>query len=66
MGVLMVDDVDELILSTLSKDSKQHTKEISDFLKDHGCSISDKEIESRITRKRSNNRIHHIYRYKED
>jgi DNA-binding Lrp family transcriptional regulator len=43
MGVLMVDDVDELILSTLSKDSKQHTKEISDFLKDHGCSISEKD-----------------------
>ena len=54
MGVLMVDDVDELILSTLSKDSKQHTKEISDFLKDHGCSISEKEIESRITKLEEN------------
>ena len=54
MGVLMVDDVDELILSTLSKDSKQHTKEISDFLKDHGCSISEKEIESRIIKLEEN------------
>jgi DNA-binding Lrp family transcriptional regulator len=54
MGVLMVDDVDELILSTLSKDSKQHIKEISDFLKDHGYSISEKEIESRITKLEEN------------
>ena len=28
MCVPMVDNVDELILSTLSKNSKQHTKEI--------------------------------------
>ena len=54
MGVLMVDNVDELILSTLSKDSKQHTKQICDFLRDHGCYISEKEIESRITKLEEN------------
>jgi Lrp/AsnC family leucine-responsive transcriptional regulator len=50
----MVDNVDELILSTLSKNSKQHTKEIWDFLRDHGCHISEKEIESRISKLEEN------------
>jgi Lrp/AsnC family leucine-responsive transcriptional regulator len=54
MGVLMVDDVDELILSALSADSKQHTAEICDFLKDHGCYITEKEIESRIIKLEEN------------
>jgi DNA-binding Lrp family transcriptional regulator len=54
MCVLMVDNVDELILSTLSKNSKQHTKEIWEFLRDHGCYISEKEIESRISKLEEN------------
>jgi Lrp/AsnC family leucine-responsive transcriptional regulator len=54
MVVPMVDNVDELILSTLSKNSKQHTKEIWDFLRDHECYISEKEIESRISRLEEN------------
>lgn len=54
MCVPMVDNVDELILSTLSKNSKQHTKEIWDFLSDHGSNISEKEIESRISKLEEN------------
>jgi DNA-binding Lrp family transcriptional regulator len=54
MCVPMVDSVDELILSTLSKNSKQHTKEIWDFLRDHGCNICEKEIESRISKLEEN------------
>jgi DNA-binding Lrp family transcriptional regulator len=54
MCVPMVDSVDELILSTLSKNSKQHTKEIWDFLSDHGSNISEKEIESRISKLEEN------------
>jgi Lrp/AsnC family leucine-responsive transcriptional regulator len=54
MCVPMVDSVDELILSTLSRNSKQHTKEIGDFLSDHGSNISEKEIESRISKLEEN------------
>src|ERR671924_720340 len=46
----MHDNIDELILSTLSKDSKQDTKEIWDFLMGFGLSLTEEEIESRITR----------------
>ena len=46
----MIDNIDELILSTLSKDSKQDTREILDFLRDHGYSLREDEIESRILR----------------
>ena len=45
-----MDKADELILSTLSKNSKQDTIEIWDFLKEHGYNLSEEEIESRITR----------------
>lgn len=46
----MLDSVDELILSTLSKNSKQHNKEIWDFLRGYGHSLTEEEIEARIAR----------------
>lgn len=46
----MLDSVDELILSTLSKNSKQHNKEIWDFLRGYGHSLTEEEIETRIAR----------------
>jgi DNA-binding Lrp family transcriptional regulator len=46
----MLDNVDELILSTLSKNSKQYNKEIWDFLRGYGHSLREEEIETRIAR----------------
>ena len=46
----MLDNIDELILSTLSNNSKQDSKEILDFLKGRGNSIREEEIERRIAR----------------
>lgn len=46
----MLDSVDELILSTLSKNSKQYNKEIWDFLRGYGHSLTEEEIETRIAR----------------
>lgn len=46
----MLDNVDELILSTLSKNSRQDSKEIWDFLRGYGHSLTEEEIESRIAR----------------
>ena len=46
----MLDNVDELILSTLSKNSKQYNKEIWDFLRGRGHSLTEEEIETRIAR----------------
>jgi DNA-binding Lrp family transcriptional regulator len=46
----MIDVVDELILSTLSKNSRQDTAEIWDYLRDHGYNLSEDEIDSRITK----------------
>jgi DNA-binding Lrp family transcriptional regulator len=46
----MVDVVDELILSSLSMNSKQDTIELWDLLKDRGYSLTEEEIESRITK----------------
>ena len=46
----MLDSVDELILSTLSKNSKQYNKEIWDFLRSYGHSLTEEEIETRIAR----------------
>lgn len=46
----MLDNIDELILSALSKDSRQGSKEISDFLKGYGYNLMEEEIESRIDR----------------
>jgi Lrp/AsnC family leucine-responsive transcriptional regulator len=46
----MIDNADELILSTLSKNSRQDIKEIWDFLRDHGYDFTEREIESRITK----------------
>ena len=46
----MADEIDELILSTLSKDSRQDSAEIWDFLRGFGHNISREEIESRISK----------------
>lgn len=46
----MVDEVDELIVSALSQNSKQSSFEIWDFLRNHGISLTEDEIDSRITR----------------
>ena len=46
----MVDDIDELILSALSKNSKQDTKELWDFLRGCGFNLTEEDIESRITK----------------
>lgn len=47
---LMLDNIDELILSALSKNSRQDSKEIWDFLRGYGYNPTEEEIESRITR----------------
>ena len=44
----MIDEIDELILSTLSKNSKQDTIEICDYLRDYGHNVTEDEIDSRI------------------
>jgi len=44
----MVDIVDELILSTLTKDARQDIHEIRDYLRDHGYNISLEDIECRV------------------
>jgi DNA-binding Lrp family transcriptional regulator len=46
----MVDAVDELILSALSRNSKQDTIEIWDLLRDRGYPLTEEEIESKITK----------------
>jgi Lrp/AsnC family leucine-responsive transcriptional regulator len=46
----MLDNADELILSALSKNSRQDIKEIWDFLRDHGHDLTEEEIESKITK----------------
>jgi DNA-binding Lrp family transcriptional regulator len=51
---LMLDNIDELILSTLSKNSEQDVKEIWDFLNGCGHRLTEEEIETRITRLEQN------------
>jgi DNA-binding Lrp family transcriptional regulator len=46
----MLDNIDELILSTLSKNSRQDSKEIWDFLMGYGYTLTEEEIGSRIAR----------------
>jgi Lrp/AsnC family leucine-responsive transcriptional regulator len=46
----MIDEVDELILSTLSHNSKQDSREIWDFLRGYGINLTEEEIESRISK----------------
>ena len=46
----MTDEIDELIISTLSKDSRQGAAEIWDFLRGFGHDITQEEIESRISK----------------
>ncbi|HEX2106401.1 MAG TPA: histidine kinase [Nitrososphaera sp.] len=46
----MLDDIDELILSTLSQNSKQDSKEIWDFLRGYGYNLTEDEIDSRIAK----------------
>lgn len=45
-----VDKIDEIILSALTKNARQDNREIWEFLRDHGYSITETEIESRISR----------------
>ncbi|MFL6490446.1 MAG: histidine kinase [Nitrososphaera sp.] len=47
---LMLDNIDELILSTLSKNSRQDSKEIWNFLIGCGYTLTEEEIGSRIAR----------------
>jgi Lrp/AsnC family leucine-responsive transcriptional regulator len=47
---MLLDNIDELIISTLSKNSKQDTVEIWDYLKGYGYNLTEAEIDSRITR----------------
>lgn len=44
----MIDPIDELILSALSKDAKQDLNEIWDFVRNYGHDLSLAEIDSRI------------------
>jgi DNA-binding Lrp family transcriptional regulator len=44
----MLDNIDELILSTLSKNSRQDSKEIWDFLMGYGYTLTEEEIGSRM------------------
>ena len=46
----MLDNIDELILSTLSKNSRQDSKEIWNFLIGCGYTLTEEEIGSRIAR----------------
>lgn len=50
LTICMIDSIDELILSTLSRNSRQDTKEIWDFLRGFGHCLTEDEIESRIAR----------------
>ena len=50
LTICMLDGIYELILSSLSRNSRQDTKEIWDFLRGFGHDLSENEIESRITR----------------
>src|SRR6185312_12908070 len=44
----MLDTIDEIILSALSKNAKQDIREIKEYLRDYGYSISIEEIYSKI------------------
>ena len=46
----MLDNIDELILSTLSINSKQDSKEIWDFLRGYGHNLTEEEIGLRVAR----------------
>ena len=46
----MIDRIDEIILSALSRNAKQDIREIWDYLRDCGYSLSEEEIECRISR----------------
>lgn len=46
----MIDEIDELILSSLSTNSKQDARELLDFLRDHGYNLTLVEVESRISK----------------
>jgi DNA-binding Lrp family transcriptional regulator len=46
----MLDYIDELILSPLSKNSRQDIREIWDSLRSYGYNLTEEEIRSRIAR----------------
>lgn len=50
MYYLLIDTIDEVILSSLSKNAKNDTKEILENLIDSGYNLTESEIESRIAK----------------
>jgi DNA-binding Lrp family transcriptional regulator len=48
--IAMIDNADELILSALSKNARQDTKEIWDLLRGHGYDLTEEEIDSKIAK----------------
>jgi len=50
----VVDKIDELIISALSKNSKQEVFEVWDFLKGFNYNLTEEEIESRISKLEEN------------
>lgn len=46
---MLVDKIDELLISALSQNSKYETAEICDFLRSFGYRVSEEEVESRIS-----------------
>ena len=49
-GLVLIDKIDELIISALSQNSKQGVFEIWDFLKGFNYNLTEEEIESRISK----------------
>ena len=50
----MIDKVDELIISTLTENSRQKVFEIWDFLRGHNYNLTEDDIESRISKLEEN------------
>ena len=50
----MIDKVDELIISTLTENSRQKVFEIWDFLRGHNYNLTEEDIESRISKLEEN------------
>jgi Lrp/AsnC family leucine-responsive transcriptional regulator len=55
--MVKIDEIDELILSALSINSKKDLTEILDFLGDLGYNLTEQEVESRITKLEKDNVI---------
>ena len=55
--MVMIDEIDQLILSALSINSKKDLTEILNFLGDLGYNLTEQEVESRITKLEKDNVI---------